>query len=865
MPRIVIAAGGTAGHVVPALAIADELRASGAEVSFIGTRERVESELVPAAGYEISFLKVAGLDRRRPDRAVLALGRAVAGVPKAMRLLGAIRPDAVLGAGGYVAGPVGFAAVLRRTPLVLSEADSRLGLSNRMLAPFARRVCLAFPIEGRSGERYLLTGRPIPKEVVEADRRAARERLGIEGEAPCVLVFGGSLGARSINDAALEAFAAAPLSVNGEEAVVLHIAGRRDYGQLTSQLTEPAERGSYRLLEWIEGTLGDVLAAADLVVARAGGSVFEVAASGTAAVLIPYPHATGDHQTTNARWFADAGAAAVLGDSELTADRLRNLVGELLSDRQRLSAMAAAARGLARPDAAARVAGELLEAAGEGRSEAPAGHAAGAVLRPAATIADAGEQPWRGRRLHFVGIGGAGMSGLALVARELGAEVSGCDRAVSVYTDSLVSAGMTPAIGHSADHVTEGVELVVSTAIPTDSPELEAARKLDVPIIHRGELLGEVSALRRLIAVTGTHGKTTTAAMVSHCLRDCGLDPSFLIGAELGSGAASAPTNAHWGDGPWLVAEADESDRSFLALSPDVAVVTNVELDHHTTYGSVIELEDAFRSFLARLPTDGAAILWNRGAAGSLVGDREAITFDVAEPDPNGTGESHFRQADFVARNVLQSGLQTQFELVRDGRPVGTFELSVPGRHNVLNGLAAIAACTVAGCDLEQAARSLASFRAAGRRFELRGEKGGVRVFDDYAHHPTEVRATLEAARALEPKRLVAVFQPHLYSRTLHLHQDLGRELAAADVVVVLDVYAARERPEGELARVTGKLVADACADRAGGRPVWWLPTLEEAQAVLSGTLGEGDVVVTLGAGDVDQLAGRLVAGLESS
>jgi UDP-N-acetylmuramate--alanine ligase len=351
--------------------------------------------------------------------------------------------------------------------------------------------------------------------------------------------------------------------------------------------------------------------------------------------------------------------------------------------------------------------------------------------------------------------------------------------------------------------------------------------------------------------------------MVAHCLRECGLDPSFLIGAELGP-SGSAVTNAGWGDGPWLVAEADESDRSFLALSPEVAVVTNVELDHHTTYGSAIELEEAFRSFLSRLPSDGTAIAWNRGSARTLVGDRRAITFDVADPD-NGVGPDSAQRADFVARNLRQVGLNTQFELVRDGEPSGSFELAVPGRHNVLNALAAVAACAVAGCDVEQAARSLASFRAAGRRFELRGETRGVRVFDDYAHHPTEVRATLEAARALEPKRLIAIFQPHLYSRTLHLHRELGRELAAADVVVVLDVYAARERPEGELANVTGKLVAEACADRAGGRPVWWLPTLDEAEAVLAGKLGEGDVVVTLGAGDVDQLAGRLVADLSES
>jgi UDP-N-acetylmuramate--alanine ligase len=862
MPRIVIAAGGTAGHVVPALAIADELRARGAEVSFIGTRERVESELVPAAGYELSHLKVAGLDRHRPDRALLALGRAIAGVARGVRLLGTLRPDAVLGAGGYVAGPVGLAAVLRRTPLVLSEADSRLGLANRMLAPFARRVCLAYPIEGRNGERYVVTGRPVPKEVVAADRKTARERLGIDGEAPCVLVFGGSLGARSINDSAFEAFAASPLSAGGEEAVVLHVAGRRDHGQLAERLQDLGQGGNYRLFDWIEGTLADLLAAADLVVARAGGSVFEIAASGTPAVLVPYPHATGDHQATNARWFEDAGSAIVLGDDELGASRLRSLVGDLLGDGDRLRAMAAAARGLARPDAAARVARELLEAAGTPEA------AGERTATPAATRAGestAGERSWAGRRLHFVGIGGAGMSGLALVARELGADVSGCDRAESGYTQSLSAVGIEPAIGHSAQHVTKGMELVISTAIPDDLPELEAAQELGAPIVHRGALLGEVCTLRKLIAVTGTHGKTTTAAMVAHCLRDCGLDPGFLIGADLGAGTGGAMANASWGSGPWLVAEADESDRSFLELSPEVAVVTNVELDHHTTYGSLVELEQAFHSFLDRLAPEGTAIVWNRGAARALVGDRRAITFDIAEQDLNGAGRGRGQQADLVARNVHQSGLDTRFELVRDGRLAGSFTLPAPGRHNVLNALAALAACAVAGCDVEQAARSLASFRAVGRRFELRGEGRGVRVFDDYAHHPTEVRATLEAARALEPERLVAVFQPHLFSRTLHLHQELGRELARADVVVVLDVYAARERPEGELAHVTGKLVADACADRAGGRPVWWLPTLDEAQAVLSGRLAHGDVVVTLGAGDVDKLAERLVADLESS
>jgi UDP-N-acetylmuramate--alanine ligase len=273
----------------------------------------------------------------------------------------------------------------------------------------------------------------------------------------------------------------------------------------------------------------------------------------------------------------------------------------------------------------------------------------------------------------------------------------------------------------------------------------------------------------------------------------------------------------------------------------------------------LLELEDAFRLFLERVRRDGKAVIWNRAALRQLVPpDTPAVTYDVEE-------EGSSSHADLVARGLERTGLGTRFELVRDGKLVGEVELPVPGRHNVLNALGGLAACELAGCDLAQAAAGLAFYRPAARRFEPRGEGRGIRIFDDYAHHPTEVGATLEAARELEPRRLVAVFQPHLYSRTMHLHRELGRELARADLVVVLDVYPARERPEGELAGVTGKLVADACADYAGGRPVWWLPTLEEAEEMLSHRLTEGDLLVTLGAGDVNRLAERLATQLDGS
>jgi UDP-N-acetylglucosamine--N-acetylmuramyl-(pentapeptide) pyrophosphoryl-undecaprenol N-acetylglucosamine transferase len=346
----VIGAGGTAGHVVPALAVADALRADGAEVVFVGG-ERAERELVPKAGYELRTLRVEPLARRRPLRAARAAAVDAAAVGRARRLLAELAPHAVLGAGGYVAGPVGLAAVVRRAPLVLMEADSHLGLTNRVLAPFARRVCLAFPIQGRDEPRYRLVGRPVPDPAV--DRQAARQRFGIGPGETCVLVFGGSQGAWSINKAAVEAFAGARFRV-------LHAAGDRDLPRLRSPGTH------YDLRGYISG-FGEALLASDLVVARAGGSIFEVAAHGRPAVLIPYPYATADHQAFNARYMEQAGAAVVIPDGELTGARLAHEVGALLADSTRLDAMARASAALARPDAAEQVAGELLAAAGPRR------------------------------------------------------------------------------------------------------------------------------------------------------------------------------------------------------------------------------------------------------------------------------------------------------------------------------------------------------------------------------------------------------------------------------------------------------------------------------------------------------------------
>jgi len=458
-----------------------------------------------------------------------------------------------------------------------------------------------------------------------------------------------------------------------------------------------------------------------------------------------------------------------------------------------------------------------------------------------------------GRRLHFIAIGGAGMSGLALVCRRLGADVTGSDRAESSYTERLRAAGIEPALGHDAEHVPADAEVIVSTAVPEDNPELVRARERDQRVIHRGELLAELCSQRRLLAIAGTHGKTTTAAMCIWALRATGADPSFFLGGELaGAGPDGEATNAGWGEGEWVVAEADESDASFLKLQPEIAVITNLELDHHSRWSSLAELSEAFAAFSS--PASGLVT----GADVRLPGqEAQRVVRFALEPAP---GERAL-EADLVATGIeTEPGGGSRFRASGAGIDAAV-ALTVPGRHNIANALAALGGMSLAGADVEGCASALGGFPGVARRLELKGESHGARVYDDYAHHPTEVAATLQAARELEPRRLIAVFQPHLFSRTKALATELGAALAAADEVAVLDVYPAREQPVGPLAGVSGLMVASAAADRGRGRRVWWLPDAKRAAEALGPHLRDGDVLITIGAGDIYKLAEALVDG----
>ncbi len=447
----------------------------------------------------------------------------------------------------------------------------------------------------------------------------------------------------------------------------------------------------------------------------------------------------------------------------------------------------------------------------------------------------------RFRRVHFVGIGGAGMSGIAEVLCTLGFEVSGSDRVESAVTHHLVTLGASIHIGHDPRWVEDANVVVVSSAIKSGNPELAAARERRIPIVPRAEMLGELMRFRRGIAVAGTHGKTTTTSLVASVLGEAGLDPTFVIGGQL----LAAGANARLGSGDYLVAEADESDGSFLLLSPAVAIVTNIDVDHLENYdGDFERVKRAFRDFLHRLPFYGVAVL--------CVDDPEVAMLAV-ETNRRVLTYAIDAEADLRASDLRQEGARTRFllHLPNHAAPYPV-ELALPGHHNVLN---ALAACAVGWqLDVEPAVmqRALARFQGVGRRFQLRGslslDHGQALLVDDYGHHPSELAAVFAAARAGWPeRRLVVAFQPHRYTRTRDLLDDFANVLAEADVLVLCDVYPAGEAP---IANADGRALARAVRARGKVDPVL-VEHPRELEAALAPLVVDGDLLLYLGAGDI--------------
>ncbi|MEU4209310.1 UDP-N-acetylmuramate--L-alanine ligase [Streptomyces sp. NPDC026206] len=454
-------------------------------------------------------------------------------------------------------------------------------------------------------------------------------------------------------------------------------------------------------------------------------------------------------------------------------------------------------------------------------------------------------------RPHFIGIGGAGMSGIAKILAQRGAAVAGSDAKESATAEALRELGATVHIGHAAGHLAEDAScVVVSSAIRADNPELAAAAERGIPVVHRSDALARLMDGLRPIAVAGTHGKTTTTSMLAVSLDALGLGPSYAIGGDL-DGPGS---NARHGGGEIFVAEADESDRSFHKYAPEVAIILNVELDHHANYASMEEIYDSFETFVGRIRPGGTLVVSADQAGARELTERisgrhdiEVVTYGEAE------------EADVRVLKVNPRGLASEVTVLLGGKML-TFAVSVPGRHYALNAVAALAAGVALGIPVHNLASALGKYTGVKRRLQLKGEAAGVQVIDSYAHHPTEMTADLEAIRgAAAGSRVLVVFQPHLFSRTQELGTEMGQALALADASVVLDIYPAREDP---VPGITSALIIDAAKD--SGAEVRGEHDMAAIPDVVAGMARSGDLVLTMGAGDVTDLGPKILARLES-
>jgi UDP-N-acetylmuramate--alanine ligase len=453
------------------------------------------------------------------------------------------------------------------------------------------------------------------------------------------------------------------------------------------------------------------------------------------------------------------------------------------------------------------------------------------------------------KKLHFVGIGGIGMSGIAEILLDQKFRVTGSDRAASDNTERMEQLGATVYIGHAAANLEPDVDvLVYSSAVPPDNPELLEAQRRKIPVIRRAEMLAEIMRLKYGIGVAGTHGKTTTTSMISLVLMEGGIDPTVIVGGRLHGLAGS---NARLGQGQFIVVEADEFDRSFLSITPTIAVLTTLETDHLDCYRDLDDIKGAFIQFATKVPFYGFVVLCLDEPALQEIMPRikkKIITYGL-----NG-------QADLQAVDLVHRKNTTRFLVIRDGNELGEITLQIPGRHNVQNALAAIAVGLQLNVPFERVRAGVEKFTGVFRRWEVKAEIGDITVIDDYAHHPTEIRATLSGAKAGWRRRVVCVFQPHLYSRTRDFYEEFGRSFFNADVLVITDVYPAREEP---IQGINGELIANA-AKQFGHKQVQYVPDKKNVPSFLLDIVRKGDMIITVGAGDIWRFGEQFIAQLKA-
>jgi len=861
----VITGGGTSGHVVPALAIAELLIDAGhasQQLHIIGTINGIETALVPPTQIPLTLLDVCGFSRdisfsslKRNIRAIRALRRAT---KQAEQLLRALKPQVLVSVGGYGSVAATRAASKLGIPVVTVSYDRRPGLATKLQARRAVATAVAYlPTKLR---RATHTGAPVRRVLrtldIASSRNSARQRLGLPDSCRVLAVIGGSLGSETLN-----AMTRQIVETHGDrdDLCVVHLTGQRYINTDVPQLGVNPKL-IYRRIAYI-GDMASIYAASDLVVARAGAStIAEIATVGQASVFIPWKQATENHQMLNAQWLAEQGGTVVLDEDVCTVSMLADKVVALLDDRNKLASLAMSARIAGTVHRESKLGALIIGIA----STASASITSASITSAEKIVNRSSELDLSSsRRIHVVGVGGTGMSAVATVLAEMGHQVSGSDVRESEVIERLRQIGIAINIGHQRDVVSGCYAVTGSPAIAASNIEYHEALKQNIRISTRAEILASICRRAQSIGVAGTHGKTTTASMLTTILIEAGKDPSYLIGGDVtdfGRGASwkSRSTGGSTG-GSLFVVEADESDGTHVQLPLAGAILTNIDVDHLDYFITPEAIVESFNVFVNKI--NGPRVLCvDDPACFEIARNSSVISYATSSNDAKNTADF---LADFTASEISFRDGCAHFIVYhkQEGEQVklGDVSIALRGMHNVRNALGALAMAMQLGVSFADAVRALANFGGVARRFDLHGTHDGVTYVDDYAHLPNEIAAVLAGARDESDSwtRVVAVFQPNRFNRMSMISHLYANAFNNADLVVVTDIFASGTTP---IAGVTGELVVQAVRQAHPYSNVVYRAQRDDLVEFLSDELEAGDLCISMGCGDIAILPSELIA-----
>ncbi|MFZ2641814.1 MAG: UDP-N-acetylmuramate--L-alanine ligase [Verrucomicrobiia bacterium] len=841
--NVAIACGGSGGHLFPGVAVAETLRLRGHRVMLLVSGKEIDRQAAATTtGFDVRTIPAIAMPPLFSWRLLTFAVRFLQSVRQSLRLFDEFKPAVVLGTGGFTSVPAALAAWRRHVPFVTHESNAIPGRATRLLARFATAVAVGMEecIAQFPGRRVVNTGTPVRGTLRKLPASEARWQLGLEEQRRTVLIAGGSQGARGLNSLVIEALPG--LRHLGRRIQFIHLTGEADFERVRAAYETNGLKAVVRpFLREMELAYS----AAVLAVSRSGAAALsELAWFGVPSVLVPFPAAADNHQFFNADSTAQHGGARVMTETATTGAMLAATIEELLHGVERRT-MAEKMAELRRPDAAAALASLLAEVGG--------------ITEPVVVPRELQKNEiirLLGKRVcavHLVGVAGCGMSGIARLLLARGHRVSGSDIGGAAELEALRGRGATVFAEHAVENIGQPDLVVYSNAIARDNQEIRAAEAAGIPIVRRARMLASVMQNPFLmgkqapasVCVAGIHGKTTTSAMIAYVLKTGGRDPSFCIGGYIGSLGG----NAGEGAGEFFVSECDESDGTLVEYAPTHSVVMNIEEEHLDYYRDLQAILDTFAQFVENTRDRVFFCADDANAARLCASHPRAVSFGFAA------------DATYHATDVRQDAGGTHFVVKRAGHALGGIFLTVPGRHNVSNATAAVAVGMTLGLTFEQVAAALATFRGADRRLEVKFEDKDYVVVDDYAHHPTELRATLEALRSLGRRRVIVAFQPHRYTRTKFLGEQFGKAFEGADKLILTDVYAASE---SAIEGVSGRTIFEA-VKTSGHHDVEFEPELSRVADRLLAAARPGDIIAVLGAGDIyrvaEEVARRVRAG----